>query len=254
MAKLILSFDGVALKTVELNKERTTIGRRPDNDIQVDNLAVSGLHAVVTTILNDSVIEDLNSTNGTMVNGQLVQKHLLQHGDAIEIGKHTIKYVVETAAATPYQNFAKTMVIRRPDAAAHAAPSAGAAPAAAPPPSFSPAPSFAPAPAPAAVRAPVAPPAPAPTQSASREAALQILSGASAGRVLDLNKSLTTLGKTGVRVAVFTRRPTGYFVTHVEGEVFPLINGVPIGSQAKQLNDQDTIEIAGTKMSFFYKP
>ena len=104
------------------------------------------------------------------------------------------------------------------------------------------------------MRAPVAPPAPAPTQSASREAALQILSGASAGRVLDLNKSLTTLGKTGVQVAVFTRRPTGYFVTHVEGEVFPLINGVPIGSQAKQLNDQDTIEIAGTKMSFFYKP
>jgi len=253
MAKLILSFDGAALKTVELNKERVTIGRRPDNDIQVDNLAVSGLHAVVTTILNDSVIEDLNSTNGTMVNGQLVQKHLLQHGDAIEIGKHTIKYVVETAAAAPYQNFAKTMVIRKPDAGLKVATPGGAAPPAAPAPNFAaaPQPAFTPALTPA--RAPAAP-TPAPALNPGREAALQILSGASAGRVLDLNKSLTTLGKTGVQVAVFTRRPTGYFVTHVEGDAFPLVNGVAIGAQAKQLNDEDTIEIAGTKMSFFYKP
>lgn len=245
MAKLILSFEGTMLKTVELNKERVTIGRRPDNDIQVDNLAVSGLHAAVTTVLNDSVIEDLNSTNGTMVNGELAQKHLLKHGDVIEIGKHTIKYVVDTTTATPYQDFAKTMVIRRPDAAAHgdhAAPHAATAPS----------------PMQAPVRAPVqAPPAAAPVAAAPapvREAALQILSGSSTGRVLDLNKSLTTIGKAGVQVAVFTRRPVGFFVTHVEGESFPLVNGVPLGTQAHQLNDQDTIEIAGTKMSFFYKP
>jgi ribosome-associated protein YbcJ (S4-like RNA binding protein) len=249
MAKLILSFEGAMLKTVELNKERTTIGRRPDNDIQVDNLAVSGLHAAVTTILNDSVIEDLNSTNGTQVNGELTQKHLLKHGDVIEIGKHTIKYIVEATTATPFQDFAKTMVIRRPDAAArqlqgeHAStPSPALAPAPVQIPPRAPAPQPA-----AAARAPGAEPSPV------RNAGLQILSGSSAGRVLDLNKSLTTIGKAGVQVAVFTRRPVGFFVTHVEGDVFPLINGEPLGTQARQLNDQDTIEIAGTKMSFFYK-
>lgn len=229
MAKLILSFDGAMIKTVELNKERTTIGRRPENDIQVDNLAVSGQHAVVTTILNDSVVEDQHSTNGTMVNGKLVQKHLLQHGDVIEIGKHMIKYVVEAAVAKPYQDFAKTMVIRKPDAGITAA----AAPAEAPP-------------------ARPAPPPPA-QPAVAREAGLQILTGSNAGRVLELNKSLTTLGKAGHQVAVFTRRPVGFFVTHVEGDVFPLVNGAAIGTQAHQLNDQDTIEIAGTKMSFFYK-
>jgi hypothetical protein len=231
MAKLILSFDGAMIKTVELNKERTTIGRRPENDIQVDNLAVSGQHAVVTTILNDSVIEDQHSTNGTMVNGKLIQKHLLQPGDTIEIGKHMIKYVVEAAVAKPYQDFAKTMVIRKPDAGVVAG-------AAEPPPA-----------APAARPAP--PPAAAP--AVAREAGLQILSGSNAGRVLELNKSLTTLGKAGHQVAVFTRRPVGFFVTHVEGDAFPLVNGEAIGTQARQLNDQDTIEIAGTKMSFFYK-
>jgi pSer/pThr/pTyr-binding forkhead associated (FHA) protein len=213
-----------------LNKDRTTIGRRPENDIQVDNLAVSGQHAVVTTVLNDSVIEDMHSTNGTMVNGKLVQKHLLQQGDIIEIGKHTIKYVVENTTAKPYQDFAKTMVIRKPDAAGMTAAVADVAP-----------------------PAPARPAAPPPQAAVTREAGLQILSGSNAGRVLDLNKSLTTLGKAGHQVAVFTRRPVGFFVTHVEGDVFPLVNGEAIGTQARQLNDQDTIEIAGTKMSFFYK-
>ena len=240
MSKLILSFEGTMLKTVDLNKERITIGRRPDNDIQVDNLAVSGLHATVTTVLNDSVIEDQNSTNGTLINGELTQKHLLKHGDIIEIGKHTLRYVVETATATPYQEFAKTMVIRRPDAAAHGAHAAHAEHA--PPLTHAAVPAPRPAPAAAA-------PAPVP----SREAALKILTGSAAGRILDLNKSLTTIGKAGVQVAVFTRRPVGFFVTHVEGDVFPLINGESLGTQARQLNDQDTIEIAGTKMIFIYK-
>ena len=242
MAKLILSFDGAMLKTVDLNKERVTIGRRPDNDIQVDNLAVSGQHAVVTTVLNDSVIEDMHSTNGTMVNGNLVQKHLLQHGDTIEIGKHLIKYVVENTVAAPYQDFAKTMVIRKPDAGMMAA-AANPAPAAPAPMQAAPAAS---APAPRMPAPPVA-------ATPAREAGLQILTGSNAGRVLELNKSLTTLGKAGHQVAVFTRRPVGFFVTHVEGDVFPLVNGTAIGTQAHQLNDQDTIEIAGTKMSFFYK-
>src|SRR5512135_3822908 len=95
MAKLILSMDGLVLKEIPLVKERTTIGRKPHNDIQIDNLAVSGEHAVIVTIMNDSFLEDLGSTNGTMVNGSSVKKHFLQGNDVIELGKYKLKYLAE---------------------------------------------------------------------------------------------------------------------------------------------------------------
>jgi pSer/pThr/pTyr-binding forkhead associated (FHA) protein len=267
MAKLILSFENTVLKTFKLDKERVTIGRRPDNDIQVDNLGVSGQHAVVTTLLNDSVIEDLNSTNGTLVNGQAITKHLLQDNDVIEVGKHKLKFVVEAAVAAPaYTNFEKTMVIRRP--------TAGAAPAAAPaaaqnnqlhsqphsqvdtnPTTIGLKPAS-PHPAAPEVKAPSVPHTPVKpaTAPAPRAAAVQVLSGNAVGKTVELTKPLTSIGKAGVQVAVVTRRPTGFFMTHVEGATFPLLNGKPIGKTAQQLNDNDTIEIAGIKMTFFYKP
>jgi FHA domain len=260
MAKLILSVDGTVLKEITLNKERTTLGRKPHNDIQVDNLAVSGEHAAIITILNDSFIEDLNSTNGTLVNGKPIKKHFLQNNDVIEIGKHKLKYFNDAPVAAASADFEKTMIIRKPPSApAAAAPSSdtqtnmkpmampGAASAV--PASAATAPAPAAAPAPATVSAPAHDP-----NGPARDSAIQVLSGAAAGRTLDLTKNLTTIGKPGVQVAVITRRPTGFFITHVEGATFPTINGVPLGAQAQQLNDHDLIEIAGVKMEFFYKP
>lgn len=262
MAKLILSVDGTVLREISLTKERTTVGRKPHNDIQVDNLAVSGEHAAIITILNDSFIEDLNSTNGTLVNGKPIKKHFLQNNDVIEIGKHKLKYFNDTPVQTAAADFERTMIIRKPAPAAAAPtpppppPAGGAvssdtltnlrplAPSAPPPPTAAPTAPTAPAPA--------APAAPAP--GAVREAAIQVLSGAAAGRTLDLTKNLTTIGKPGVQVAVITRRPNGFFITHVEGTSFPTINGVALGAQAQQLNDHDLIEIAGVKMEFFFKP
>ena len=113
MAKLILSMDGLVLKEIPLSKERTTIGRKPSNDIQIDNLAVSGEHAVIVTIMNDSFLEDLGSTNGTIVNGNPVKKHFLQNNDVVELGKYKLKFLaepgVQPAAAA---DFEKTMVLR----------------------------------------------------------------------------------------------------------------------------------------------
>ena len=112
----------------------------------------------------------------------------------------------------------------------------------------------APAPA-AAAPAPSAPPAPAPGAATPlRDAAIQVLSGAAAGRTLDLTKNLTTIGKPGLQVAVITKRPNGYFITHVEGATYPTLNGASLGGQAHMLGDHDLIEIAGVKMEFFYKP
>ena len=277
MAKLILSVDGTVLKEITLTKERMVLGRKPHNDIQVDNLAVSGEHAAIITILNDSFIEDLNSTNGTLVNGKPIKKHFLQNNDVIEIGKHKLKYFNDAPVAASSADFEKTMIIRKPSASAP--PPAPAAPP--PPPSAAvssdtqtnlkplsmpsapavttmPKPMASMPPPAAAAPPPVAPPRPpAPPHDPNgpaRDSAIQVLSGAAAGRTLDLTKNLTTIGKPGVQVAVITRRPTGFFITHVEGATFPTINGVPLGGQAQQLGDHDLIEIAGVKMEFFYKP
>src|SRR6266436_3897497 len=114
MAKLILSLDGQVIKEFTLTKERSTIGRKPHNDIQIDNLAVSGEHAIIMTILNDSFLEDLGSTNGTLVNGQPVKKHFLQNNDVVEIGKYKLKFVGEAAPSVGAEkaDFEKTMVLR----------------------------------------------------------------------------------------------------------------------------------------------
>ncbi len=261
MAKLILSLDGQVIKEFTLTKERSPIGRKPHNDIQIDNLAVSGEHAIIMTILNDSFLEDLGSTNGTLVNGQPVKKHFLQNNDVVEIGKYKLKYVNEAPATMSQAEFEKTMVLRAPAAGTKAeakAPTdtqnnvpraaklsdtvinAQAAPAAAG------APKPAPSPAPAAA-------APAGTAMPGGQGIIQILSGPNAGKELPLLKPLTTLGKPGVQVAVIAKRPHGYFITHVEGANFPVVNGKALHAQAHQLNDHDIIELAGVKMEFFLK-
>ena len=232
MAKLILSMDGLVLKEIALTKERMNIGRKASNDIQIDNLAISGEHAAVVTILNDSFLEDLNSTNGTLVNGQPAKKHFLKNGDVIELGKYKLKYVVEQAPQLDSADFDQTLRQSATAAAASAAVKS------------------------AFVATPASPSSSAdhpPTYAALVCGALQILNGANAGRQLELTKTLTTLGKPGVQVAVIARRPHGYFITHVEGAQRPVVNGQTIDDQARQLVDQDVIEIAGIKMAFFVK-
>jgi pSer/pThr/pTyr-binding forkhead associated (FHA) protein len=246
MAKLILSMDGLVLKEIPLVKERTTIGRRATNDIQIDNLAMSGEHAVIVQILNDCFLEDLGSTNGTMVNGAPIKKHFLQHNDVIELGKYRLKYINEQTSGTGQAEFEKTMVLRPQSVPKVGGPAGartgdtqiGAAAAA----------QTTQAGAAAASGISATPPA-----APAVLGAIQILNGPNAGKELELSKPLTTLGKPGVQVAVITRRPQGYFITHVEGASFPVVNGKAIDAQAHALKDHDILEISGTKMEFFIK-
>jgi pSer/pThr/pTyr-binding forkhead associated (FHA) protein len=268
MAKLILSMDGLVLKEIPLTKERTTIGRKPHNDIQIDNLAVSGEHAVIVTILNDSFLEDLGSTNGTVVNGNAIKKHFLQSNDVVELGKYKLKFVGEAAPAAGVEkaDFERTMVLRpsamkaaSEQAKAMAAAGGGATQASA---VAQRAAAVQAAGATAAAtgtadkdsKAPATavPPAP-PVRPAQPLGAIQLLSGGNAGKELELTKPLTTLGKPGVQVAVLTRRPQGYFITHVEGANRPTLNGQQIGPAPTALKDHDVIELAGVKMEFFLK-
>ncbi len=269
MSKLILSIDGAILKEIPLTKERTTIGRKPHNDIQIDNLAISGEHAVIITIYNDSFLEDLNSTNGTFVNNQSIKKHFLQNGDVITLGKYSLKYVSDVVHSPRNDDFERTLIFRPGTVAMAAAmtPSvesynAASAVTSVEPPAAPPAPNNEVMAQPVVAPDPIGyvTPAPAASTLAATEpvaplplGAIQILSGNNAGKELELTKSLTTLGKPKIQVAVIARLPQGYFITHVEGASFPAVNGTPIGAKAQPLRDYDVIDLAGIKMTFFLK-
>jgi hypothetical protein len=243
MARLVLSLDGQVLAEYNMSKERYTIGRLPDNDIRIDNPAVSGHHALIINILNDSFLEDLNSTNGTYVNGKIVKKHAMQHGDVITVGHHSLRFI-DSEADEPADEFEKTMVISSREAANLKVPGMTVREAAAAPAQPAQAQPAAAAPSPVGFSPGVLP-----------KARLQVLSGQFAGRELELVKTLTTLGRPGVQVAAITRRADGFYIVHVEsgreGD-FPLVNGVAIGPQARKLQDNDVVQLAGVKMGFFF--
>jgi predicted component of type VI protein secretion system len=274
MGKLVVSLDGVVIKEVQITKEKTSLGRRPYNDIVIDNLAVSGEHAHLQLVGNDVFIEDLNSTNGTYINGKAVKKQLLQHNDTVEIGKYKIKYIGEEVP-----DFEKTMVLR-PGSAQAARPMPAVAALSpqlsghnqpAPLSAASPVAAYASAaPAASASAAPAAMPAQAAGAAApgtgfgstgfgstnfgglaaQAPASIKVLNGAAAGREVQLTKVVTTVGKPGVQVASITKRPGGYVFAHVEGAARPSVNGQPVVSEPVHLKNGDVIELAGTQMQF----
>jgi FHA domain len=217
MTKIIVSLDGNVIKVFILNKYRMTLGRRPYNDIVVDNLAVSGEHAALQVIGRDYFIEDLNSTNGTYINGQKIKRQILKNNDDIEIGKYSIKYVLDAVrmklpsatneAELPTAQAVDALVDRNL-------------------PQFE------------------------QTRFAEAYAAVKILSGASTGKELPLVKVVTTIGKSGDAVIAITKRPQSYMVSLVEGAVRPSLNGVTFGIDAVPLKNGDLFELAGTAMQF----
>lgn len=215
MPKLVVAIDGVVLKEVSLAKERTTLGRRPYNDIVIDNLAVSGEHAVLHMIGSDVYLEDLNSTNGTYVNARAIRKQALEHNDVIEVGKYKIRYLAVNGAAAD-------VPAPRPAAAGLA-------------------PTSAPVPLSAGVTAPV-------PLGGGASAVIRVLSGSGAGREVSLQKVVTTIGKPGVAVAAVTRRLQGYVVAPIDGGT--MLNGEPLGAEAVALQDGDVLELGGTRMQF----
>jgi pSer/pThr/pTyr-binding forkhead associated (FHA) protein len=222
MPKMIVSIDEVVIKEVQLTKDKTTLGRRPYNDIVIDNLAVSGEHAVLQMVGAEVFLEDLNSTNGTYINGKAIKKQQLQNGDAIEIGKYKIKFVGDNVA----EDFDKTMVVKARPAGQQASQTGVATPS-----------GF-------AVNAGDS------TGFGAFHAAIKVLSGAASGREVPLTKVVTTIGKPGVAVAAITRRHHGFVVHHVEGAGNPTLNGSPIGKDPMALKNGDLIELAGTQMQF----
>ena len=214
MPKMIVSIDGVVIKEVQLTKDRTTLGRRPYNDIVIDNLAVSGEHAIFHMLGSEVYIEDLKSTNGTYVNGSAIKRHRLAHDEVIEVGKYKIKFLGEDQPPGPQdeeedKDWAGFVTVPGSDLGLFSAPN--------------------------------------PLQT---PASIRVLNGAAAGREVQLIKDRTTLGKPGVQVAAIDKRGGGFVLTHVEGAQRPTVNGAPVAGDGLSLRHGDIIELAGTRMQF----
>ena len=220
--KLEFSFNSSKLGEFVLDKEVMTIGRKEDNDIRIDNLAVSGHHAKLLTIFEDSFLEDLDSTNGTYVNGKPITKHPLRHGDVITIGKHELRYLNETARVG--HDTEKTVMIRRK-------PAPQPAPAASDPGTID----F------------------EPTPAKEQQARLQILNGSGAGKELPLIKPSVKLGKSGNEVVQINKRPDGHFIVNLDpsNRSVTRVNGQEIGSRAIKLENHDVIEINRLKIEYY---
>jgi pSer/pThr/pTyr-binding forkhead associated (FHA) protein len=226
MAKLIIKFNDVVIDQIVLKQGDTNIGRRPGSDIMLDNMAVSGNHASIFTVGDDSFVQDLNSTNGTFVNNKRISKHHLENGDVVSIGSHSLGYINENAAQTT-PNFAKTVIIspqKQEEMAAQAAKLAAAA----------------------------KPPAPK-DPDAPKQGSLFILSGANNGKRIDLTLAVTNLGRAGRRAGVISRSGNRYVLLPGDNGESPRLNSVRVGSSGEELKNGDIIELADARMQFYLK-
>ena len=223
MSKLILSLDDLIVKEVQLSKSRSTIGRRPYNDIVIENLAVSGEHAVIEDTGNQVVLKDLGSTNGTYVNGKPIRKQVLESGDQIEIGRYKIQYVESTGHTAPDSLSKSTGKAVVSDGGSPSRPT---------------------------VPAVLLSSAPAADGDAITVPRLWVLNGASAGKSMALTKVVSTIGKPGISVASIIRRGSGYDLAHVTGDQVATVNGVPAAEGSLALKHGDCIDVGGIQLEF----
>ena len=225
MSKLVLSRDGSILFQCFLEQERVKIGKEPYNQVVIDDPAVGAEHAVIIPIGNDHILEDLNSVNGTIVNGTRVQRHILQHGDVVEFGAFYLRYLNPRASAE--RDLERTMLIAGLQGRVDAAPDESGPPA-------------------DEVRMPSA------RLSGIRfpDGSIRVIAGNRTGDTIRLDRVVATFGTPGGPLAVIARRPHGYFIAHVEGRRFPRVNGQSIGKEARLLRHGDVIEVADQKLDF----
>ncbi len=275
MPKLILSVDDKIIDEFNIDKDIVTIGRRADNDICLDNLAISGYHTQITTVLNDSFLEDLNSTNGTFVNSKIVKKHALKDGDLIDIGNHRIKYINHLATSSANSDFEKTVVMTPKndhknidesiadleneintisnfnnkskdepiedddiydDIETDSTENEITKKE------------------PQAENKPAANNVSLNTNSEAYQTGhIQILNGSNCGKELILDKTLTTLGKPDIAIVGITKRNSGYYIVHIDSKNghSSKLNGEIIKGRAQPLSDHDIIDVAGIKLEFF---
>ncbi len=265
MSKLVLHLEDGTTMEIPLDQERITIGRRADNDVCLSNLAVSGEHAAVVTILADSFLEDLGSTNGTLVNGNAIVKHFLRDRDEIDVGQHKLVYYADANEVAGSQYVARGMSaaagdlgeqvqVARPVTRSRRTGGAGRSPKSAgsgrhalpgkPPVAKSTA---------AVEPSNVTDVPPAASIPQPLKPSVKILAGPQAGRDIPLTKEQTSIGRAGVQVALISQGGDTFRLKPIEGDRAPLVNGQPAEGAGVDLSPGDVIEIAGSKLEFLYR-
>jgi hypothetical protein len=219
MAKIVLSTGGAIVQQRFVDKETIAIGAQADNGLVIDDPAVDPKHATIVCVGNDHILEDLGSRAGTWVNGTRVTRHILQHGDVVQLGSFYVRYLNPRASSDA--DFERTMLITGLPGLSE---SAGRDVAAKAPAARS------------RVRFPLG--------------RARMTSGPRAGQTVALDRVIATFGGSGQGVAVVTRRPHGYFVTHVQGRRHPRVNGASIGTQPRALTHGDRVEAGGEAFEF----
>ncbi len=215
MPKMVVAIDGVVIKEVPLTQERTTVGRRPYNDVVIDNLAVSGEHAVFVLSGDDVLVHDLGSTNGTYVNGKPIKQQTLRNGDLVEMGKYKIRFLQDA----PVSGYDKALAFANSTLLGER-------------------------------QGPLTAPAPMPSPLGNGGGLVRVVTGPAAGREVALTKVVTTIGKPGVAVASITKRHHSFVLAHVDGAQLPRLNGAIIGADPVALKSGDRIALAGAEMEF----
>ncbi len=220
MAKLVLSAGDSVLYQCFVDKQRLTVGRDAANPIVIDDPAVSREHAAIVPVGNDHILEDLESANGTYVNGKRVSRRILQHGDVIAFGRFNLRYInLRTSGGVDLERTMLIAGLARTDVDADDAANVHVSRARS-----------------TKVRLP--------------KARVMLLRGSRSGSVIDLDRVVAMFGKRGKELAVITRRPVGYFVVHVEGRRRTRVNGRPIGDEPRPLDHGDVVEVADEKLEF----
>jgi len=224
MAKLLFSLDGNLLGEYSLDKPLLRIGRRRDNDIAIDNLMISAEHAQVMSIGRNAMLQDLDSTNGTMINGVRVKQHVLQHGDIIMLGHYQLRYWDEATSSDNPAPVDATLVAPQIDESR---------------------------------RFPrVWPSGDNAASPGTCSGRLYVISGPDFGKDILLSQT-THLGSSDVPVAIILQDGHDYRILPVEGGGEPLtVNGRPIatsiaGELSQPLQDHDLIAYDGVKMEFY---
>ena len=224
MAKLVLSVGGAVVHQCFVDQLRLTIGRDSVNQIVIDDPTVGREHAAILEIGNDHIVEDLGSAAGTFVNGARVVRHILKHGDTMGFGTHALRYLNPKAEESELD---RTMLIR------------------------------------ALPKVPDKPSQPTGTEAADAtintarpmkghlpSGRVKVVAGARAGAQIELDRVVATFGTSGEQLAVITRRPQGYFVTHVEGSRYPQVNGETLDAEPHALRSGDMIDVGDEKVEF----
>ncbi len=225
MAKLVLSTEGTVVFQCFLDNERVQIGRLPTSQVVIDDPQVGAAHAVIVPVGNDHILENMHNVTGTFVNGTRVERHILQHGDVVEFGTYNLRYL--NPRASMETSLDRTMIITGLKPQTVLAPDDAR-------------------PSPESLRVPTA----RPTRGHATHGRIVLRAGPRAGSTIELDRIVTLVGRPGTRLAVITRRPHGFFLTHVEGARTPKLNGRRIDRNARQLRDGDDIEVGGETMRF----